>query len=200
MKHVEFLEKDAASGTARSGQLRAAVAPLPTMSNDMKSFQPNGDTAQQLRSAFGRYGTGVTVVTTQTAAGPLGITANSFSSVSLDPPLVLWSPAITSKRHDAFATAAHFCIHVLAADQRALADHFATQGHGFDHCDWFEGFGGAPTLRGCLATFHCDTYAVHTAGDHSLILGHVKQAAELQKAGPGLMFDQGRYGVFSEDG
>lgn len=163
----------------------------------MNSFAPTGDTAQQLRSAFGRYGTGVTVVTTQTARGPLGMTANSFSSVSLDPPLVLWSPAINSKRHDAFATAAHFCIHVLSADQHAIAHHFASQGHDFDEIDWDTGPNSAPTLRGCLATFHCDTYAVHTAGDHSLILGHVKHAAEGRNVGPGLMFDQGRYGIFT---
>tara|TARA_R110002074_G_scaffold16875_7_gene56085 strand:- start:4900 stop:5430 length:531 start_codon:yes stop_codon:yes gene_type:complete len=176
------------------------MAPLPTMSDDMISFAPNGDTAPQLRSAFGRYGTGVTVVTTRTATGPLGMTANSFSSVSLDPPLVLWSPAITSKRHDAFAAAAHFCIHVLSADQQALAHHFAVQGRAFDQFDWHEGPGGTPTFRGCLATFQCDTYAVHTAGDHSLILGHVKQAAERQGGGAGLLFDQGRYGVFSSGG
>ena len=162
----------------------------------MISFAPNGDSALQLRSAFGQYGTGVTVVTTQTANGPLGMTANSFSSVSLDPPLVLWSPAIRSKRHDAFAAAAQFCIHVLAADQQELAHHFAVQGHDFDRFDWQEGPGDTPTFYGCLATFHCDTYAVHTAGDHSLILGHVKQAAERKGGGAGLMFDQGRYGVF----
>lgn len=180
----------------RSGQLRAAVAPLRTMTDDMKSFAPTGDTAQQLRSAFGRYGTGVTVVTIHTAHGPLGMTANSFSSVSLDPPLVLWSPAINSKRHDAFATAAHFCIHVLSAEQHSIADHFASQGHDFDQVEWDAGPNGAPTLLGCLATFHCDTYAVHTAGDHSLILGHVKHAAECRTTGPGLMFDKGRYGIF----
>ncbi len=166
------------------------------MNDDMISFAPSGDTAVQLRSAFGRFGTGVTVVTTQTANGPLGMTANSFSSVSLDPPLVLWSPATASKRHDAFASAARFCIHVLAADQRGIADHFAGQGHDFDGFDWQAGPGDTPTFMGCLATFHCDTYAVYTAGDHSLILGHVKQAAERQGGGPGLMFDQGRYGSF----
>ncbi len=169
------------------------------MSDDMIPFAPDSETTAQLRNAFGCYGTGVTVVTTLTANGPLGITANSFSSVSLDPPLVLWSPAITSKRHDAFATAASFCIHVLAADQQDLADHFAHQGHGFDGFDWTEGHGGAPTLHGCLATFHCDTYAVHGAGDHSLILGHVKRAAARKNGGAGLMFDQGRYGVFNEN-
>ncbi len=179
--------------------MRVAVAPLRSMNDDMIPFAPNDGTAQQLRRAFGRYGTGVTVVTTQTAQGPLGMTANSFSSVSLDPPLVLWSPAIASKRHNAFTTAQAFCIHVLAADQQPIADHFASQGHDFDTLDWQIGPNGAPTLSGCVATFHCETYAIYTAGDHSLILGHVKQAAERQGAAEGLMFHQGRYGVLQSD-
>ena len=154
---------------------------------------------RDLRRAFGRYGTGVTVVTTRTARGPLGMTANSFSSVSLDPALVLWSPARASKRHDAFATAAHFCVHVLGTDQRALADHFASQGHDFTGFDWSDGPEGVPTFSGCLATFHCDTYAVHPAGDHSLILGHVRHATLHDSDTPGLMFDRGRFGQFNAE-
>ncbi len=165
----------------------------------MQFFTPDSSTAQALRRAFGRYGTGVTIVTTLTPDGPLGMTANSFSSVSLDPPLVLWSPARTSKRHDAFVTAQYFSIHVLGADQQALADHFAGNGHGFEAFDWVSCPLGTPTLKGCLASFHCETYAVHPAGDHSLILGHVKHAAEVEGHGAGLMFDQGRYGQFSAE-
>ncbi|MGJ8616507.1 MAG: flavin reductase family protein [Sulfitobacter sp.] len=199
MKHVNPPQQSEAHSVTRSGQARATVAPLRPMSDDMIPFAPTRESALQLRSAFGRFGTGVTVVTTQTGAGPLGMTANSFSSISLDPALVLWSPAITSKRHDAFATAAHFCIHVLSADQQDLASHFASQGHDFEGFDWQEGPCGSPTFQGCLATFHCDTYAVHPAGDHSLILGHVKHAAERQGDGAGLMFDKGRYGVFRSE-
>lgn len=169
------------------------------MTGAMQSFIPHPDAADDLRRAFGHYGTGVTVVTTQAPRGPLGMTANSFSSVSLDPPLVLWSPAKGSKRHDAFATAARFCIHVLGADQLPLAQRFATEGLDFDGLDWSHGPNGAPTLAGCLATFHCDTYAVHPAGDHSLILGHVRHAAMSEESRPGLMFDQGRYGQFTPE-
>ncbi len=165
----------------------------------MTFFVPDDTMAQNLRRAFGHYGTGVTVVTMQTEDGPLGITANSFTSVSLDPPLVLWSPARASLRHDAFVAASHFCIHVLGADQQALADHFAGKGHGFDAFDWFEGPLGTPTLRGCLASFHCETHAVHPAGDHSLILGHVRHAAERTGPGAGLIFHQGLYGQFAPD-
>tara|TARA_R110002049_G_scaffold160202_2_gene325235 strand:- start:16554 stop:17186 length:633 start_codon:yes stop_codon:yes gene_type:complete len=184
------------SVTASAGQLRARMAPLAAMNDDMIPLSPQGDHAQDLRRAFGQYGTGVTVVTAQTAQGPLGMTANSFSSVSLDPPLVLWSPATASKRHDSFVAAAQFCIHVLSADQLALAQHFAAQGHDFSGLDWSKGPHGVPTFAGCLATFHCATYAVHAAGDHSLILGHVQQIALRAEPGAGLMFDQGRYGRF----
>jgi flavin reductase (DIM6/NTAB) family NADH-FMN oxidoreductase RutF len=84
---------------------------------------------RDLRDALGRYATGVTVVTTMTPHGPLGMTVNSFSSVSLDPPLVLWSPARKSSRFPAFEASSHFAIHILAADQRPLAEHFARNGH-----------------------------------------------------------------------
>ncbi|NUH64772.1 flavin reductase [Sulfitobacter sp. S0837] len=173
------------------------MAPLVAMSDEPIPFTPASGDATALRRAFGRFGTGVTVVTTQTPRGPLGMTANSFASVSLDPALVLWSPAISSKRHDSFVAAASFCIHVLAADQEALAQHFATQGHDFSPFDWTKGPGGAPTFAGALAQFHCDTFAVHPAGDHSLILGHVRHIAMRDDGAAGLMFDQGRYGQFT---
>lgn len=172
------------------------MAPVGAMDKDMISFPPMRDDGAALRSAFGRFGTGVTVITTQTDAGPLGITANSFSSVSLDPPLVLWSAALNSKRHDAFVAAKHFCIHVLAENQAPLALHFATQGHDFSEFDWFEGPDATPTLQGALASFHCETFAVHPAGDHSVILGRVTHAAERRGSGAGLLFDRGRFGSF----
>ncbi|MBD3662421.1 flavin reductase [Sulfitobacter sp. TSTF-M16] len=169
------------------------------MDQNMKTFTPGSDTAHDLRRAFGRFGTGVTVVTVLSDDRPLGMTANSFSSVSLDPPLVLWSPAKSSLRHDAFAAASTFCIHVLAADQLMLAQHFAKQGHDFAGFDWIEGPDGVPTFRGCLATFHCTTYAVHPAGDHSLILGHVKHAAETPGTAKALLFNEGQFGQFKPD-
>jgi flavin reductase (DIM6/NTAB) family NADH-FMN oxidoreductase RutF len=161
------------------------------------TFVPAADRETDLRRAFGRFGTGVTVITTQTAHGPLGMTANSFSSVSLEPPLILWSPATNSLRHNAFVSAATFCVHVLSAKQLDVARHFATQGDGFDGFDWMPTPQGPPGLRNCLAVFHCTTHAVHPAGDHSLILGQV-QSVEIDHANttPGLMFDQGRFGQF----
>lgn len=162
---------------------------------DMAEFDPADSKA--LRSAFGRFGTGVTIITTQTSHGPLGMTANSFSSVSLAPPLVLWSAALRSERHDAFATADDYCIHILGADQHALALHFASQGHDFTGFDWQAGETGAPELTGCLAALHCRQFAVYPAGDHSIIVGKVVQASARAGHGAGLLFDQGRFGTFA---
>lgn len=179
-----------------AGQIGRAVAPVAAMDDDLISFTPRAENGALLRAAFGRFGTGVTVITTQTDSGPLGMTANSFSSVSLDPPLVLWSAALRSKRHDFFARARHFCIHILAENQGPLALQFAGQGHDFAGIDWREGPNGTPTLDGVLATFHCATHAVHPAGDHSIILGLIEHAAQRSGNGAGLLFDQGRFGSF----
>ncbi len=158
------------------------------------SFEPTPDRAIELRKAFGSFGTGVTVITAQTPDGPLGMTANSFSSISLDPALVLWSPAKNSRRHDAFVAADQFCIHVLAADQLELARHFATNGTEFGDFEWETGPLSAPSLCGCLAEFHCKTFAVHPAGDHSLILGEVQVVTQHDRNLPGLLFEKGQFG------
>lgn len=163
----------------------------------MQSFTPDPTRTTDLRRALGQFGTGVALMTVQTADGPLGMTANSFSSVSLDPPLVLWSAARTSKRHDAFANNAAFCIHVLSAEQMDVANHFAAQGHDFSPYPFDAGPNGAPTLHGCLATFHCNTYAVHLAGDHSIILGEITAAAIQPEERDGLLFKRGRFGKFT---
>lgn len=159
-------------------------------------FRPAPGNTRALRDAFGCFGTGVTIITTQTPDGPLGMTANSFSSISLEPALVLWSPAKSSKRHNAFAEAAHFCIHILSQDQLPLARHFATNGTDFSQAEWAPGPAGAPALTGCLAEFHCNTHAVHPAGDHSLILGEVRDVFHHTSADDGLLFDKGRFGHF----
>jgi flavin reductase (DIM6/NTAB) family NADH-FMN oxidoreductase RutF len=180
---------------ARSGQLHSAVAPERLMESDMTPFAPTDGAA--LRNAFGRFGTGVTVITTQTDEGPIGMTANSFSSVSLEPALVLWSAALRSKRHDTFTGAAQFCIHILAAEQLDVAYHFASQGHDFSKFAWVPGPSGAPALAGTLAQFHCAAFAVHPAGDHSLIIGEVIHASQRAAGGSGLLFNQGQFGSFS---
>jgi flavin reductase (DIM6/NTAB) family NADH-FMN oxidoreductase RutF len=155
---------------------------------------------RQLRDALGRFATGVTVVTTMTPAGPLGITANSFASVSLVPPLVLWSPARKSARFPAFEAASHFAIHVLGCDQRALAERFAAPLSG--ESDAFEGFatrrgaGGTPLLDGCAARFECRHAAGYDGGDHLIVVGEVLRFA-LRDVAP-LIFYRGGYSELAD--
>ena len=160
------------------------------------SFVPGPETARAFREALGCFGTGVTVVTTRTADGPMAMTVNSFTSVSLDPPLVLWCPARSSLRHDAFAKATHFSIHIMAEDQQDLALHFARTGSDFASVDWTDTPEGVPALAGCLARFDCAAHACHEAGDHSVLIGQVTRATT--RPGKGLMFKRGQYGGFLE--
>ncbi len=162
---------------------------------DTLDFIPGPETARHLRDAMGRFATGVTVITTRGADGPVGITANSFASLSLDPPLVLWAPGKFSRRFAYFVDAAHFAIHVLGADQAALGRHFARKGFDFDLPGVTESDAGTPLLQGCLARFYCALEASHDAGDHAIVVGRVLHAS--LRAGDPLVFSQGRFGGFS---
>ncbi|MEL6645030.1 MAG: flavin reductase family protein [Pseudomonadota bacterium] len=162
----------------------------------MTSFTPGPETSRAFRDALGRFATGVTVVTTATADGPLGITANSFASVSLDPPLVLWSPAKASRRFPAFEAATHYAIHVLAEDQSGLCGRFSKDGYDFDGLAWHRGKENVPLIDGCLARFECERVAAHDGGDHLIIVGRVLQA-EMRDGAP-LLFASGRYGRFTD--
>ena len=148
-----------------------------------------------LRRALGHFATGVTLVTAQSDIGPLGFTANSFSSVSLTPPLLQWSLARASRRHDTFAKAQHFAVHILAEDQKDLALEFARRGDAFDVTGWSADANGVPVLDQALARFDCQHHAAYPAGDHTLILGEVLGVSVT--GGTGLIFDQGRYGHFN---
>jgi flavin reductase (DIM6/NTAB) family NADH-FMN oxidoreductase RutF len=152
--------------------------------------------ARALRDAFGRFATGVTLVTTPGPEGPVGFVANSFASVSLDPPLVLWSPARASSRFAIFAGATHFAIHVLEAGQRDWLARFARGGAGFSGLDHSVTTEGLPTLTGALARFDCATHAVHDGGDHAIMVGRVLRVTV--RAGEPLVFSQGRYGGFAD--
>ncbi|WP_127110483.1 flavin reductase family protein [Pararhodobacter zhoushanensis] len=160
------------------------------------TFVPGPATERAFRDALGAYATGVTVITTKSDVGPLGITANSFASLSLDPPLVLWSPARFSRRFEAFTAAPHFAIHVLGADQMALGRHFAKQGHAFDLPGVALNAQGIPVLPGCLAVFECALEAVHEGGDHAIVVGRVLSARH--RAGAPLVFHGGLYGGFGD--
>jgi flavin reductase (DIM6/NTAB) family NADH-FMN oxidoreductase RutF len=143
-----------------------------------------------LRNAFGRFATGVTVVTTGTPDGPIAITANSFSSVSLDPPLVLWSIGRHSRRFDAFANASHYAIHVLAEDQADLCWRFSRSGADFADLDLSWNEHGVPLLPQALARFECGVADRFAAGDHMILLGRVL-GLETQEGAP-LLFAGGK--------
>ncbi len=155
-------------------------------------FSPDAAHERDFRDALGRFATGVTVVTTHSDKGPLGITANSFAALSLDPPLVMWAPGRFSRRFKAFEAAGHFAIHVLAEDQLWLARHFATDGLDFALDGVTTGLGEVPLLPGCLARFECRRHAVHPGGDHAIVVGAVQRVQT--RAGAGLSFFSGHYG------
>lgn len=163
-----------------------------------RNFDPQTRDERTLRDAFGRFATGITVVTALGTRGPCGITANSFASVSLEPPLLLWSPARASRRFDVFVEASHFAIHVLGREQAGLGRHFARQGEDFDLPGVEAGLGEVPLLPGCLARFECARHAVHEGGDHAIVVGRVLRAT--LRPGAPLVFSAGRYGTFSETG
>lgn len=145
-----------------------------------------------LRGALGCFATGVTVMTTLRADGaPVGLTVNSFASVSLDPPLVLWSLASHSPSLAAFRAAGHFCVNVLSAEQEALCRRFATpDADKFGGVNWAAGEGGVPVLGGCVATFECSSAFNNWGGDHVIFVGRVERFATSDA--PALLFHRGR--------
>jgi flavin reductase (DIM6/NTAB) family NADH-FMN oxidoreductase RutF len=157
-------------------------------------FTPGPETTDLMRRALGRFVTGVTVVTVPTSDGPMGITANSFTSVSLDPALVLWCPARSSRRFVHFADAPHFAIHVLGAEQLAVARHFAAGAGRFDETAG-RSPEGVPLLPDPLARFDCALHAEHDGGDHVIVVGRVLRAS-LRDGAP-LVFAGGDYGQFA---
>jgi flavin reductase (DIM6/NTAB) family NADH-FMN oxidoreductase RutF len=158
------------------------------------SFLPDAD-PRAFRAALGRFATGVTVVTTLTSDGPVGFTANSFASVSLDPPLVLWSPARASSRFAIFAEAQFYSIHVLAAAQAPVAARFLRGGDGFAGLEVGTAPEGMPILPDVLSRFDCAQHATHDGGDHLIVVGRVLRAS-LRDGAP-LVFSQGAYGAFN---
>jgi 3-hydroxy-9,10-secoandrosta-1,3,5(10)-triene-9,17-dione monooxygenase reductase component len=151
--------------------------------------------ARQFRDALGSFTTGVTIVTTVDAEGhDIGLTANSFNSVSLDPPMVLWSLAKTSLSLPAFVQAEYFAVHVLSADQRALSDTFARRGADkFGALRIERGEGDVPLLEGCSARFQCRTAFRYEGGDHEIFVGEVVRFDHFGKAP--LVFHSGKYGL-----
>ena len=146
------------------------------------------------RNALGNFATGVTVITAKSEDGTLaGVTANSFNSVSLDPPLVLWSLDRSSPSLQIMENASHFCVHVLADGQGDLCMKFAKSGDDkFTGVEFAEGLGGAPVFEGCLAHFECRNMVHHEGGDHVIIVGEVERFETAD--GDPLIFFRGQLG------
>jgi flavin reductase (DIM6/NTAB) family NADH-FMN oxidoreductase RutF len=150
---------------------------------------------RSLRNALGRFATGVTVITTRTASGRIeGLTVNSFSSVSLDPPLVLWSLHHKARSLPSFIEARCFAINVLSATQHHHAQRFAIPSEDkFTAIDWVSGLGGCPLLANCIARFECNTEQTVSAGDHLIFIGRIGRASYCE--GQPLLFHAGAYHV-----
>jgi len=165
---------------------------------DYAEFVPSAETTRDFRNALGCFGTGVTIVTTSAISDegpmPLGITVNSFASVSLEPALVLWSPAKASKRFVQFEAAQHYAIHVLDSNQADLASSFAKSAQSFEHCDWRWSDNGVPLISNTVARFECTRVSAHDGGDHAIVVGQVTRAANF--GGDPLLFVGGQYGRF----
>lgn len=159
------------------------------MSFDLRTF----------RDTLGLFVTGVTVITTRDEHGqPVGITANSFNSVSLDPPLILWSVGVNALSQKAFANAEAFAVHILREDQADLSNRFAKSGiDKFAGLPIETGLHDVPLLPDCAARMECLPFAQHPAGDHTLFIAEVKRLASDPDAMP-LVYHGGRYAELAD--
>ena len=153
--------------------------------------------ARALRRGLSNFATGVTVVTARSPSGEqVGVTANSFNSVSLDPPLILWSIDKRSSSHAVFDAASHFAVNILAADQIELSNHFArahAQADKFARVGFSAGHGGAPLLSDCAARFQCERHRQVDGGDHWILIGKVVAFDDFGRAP--LLYHQGAYSM-----
>lgn len=167
-----------------------------------ESPQALSSAAQQsraLRDTLSEFATGVTVVTTRDATGePVGMTVNSFNSVSLDPALVLWSIDKQSLGYEAFTQQDYFDVHVLKADQQHISNLFAGRGADkFGQVRWHNGPHQVPQLDDCAALFHCRLAQCIEGGDHTILLGEVLEFSA--HGGEPLVFHRGRYRALAGD-
>ncbi len=148
---------------------------------------------REFRNALGRFATGVTVITTLGPGGKAeGITANSFTALSLEPPLILWCIAKSTPAHKFFTACTYFSVNVLKADQLDLCSRFAgPSDNKFEGVEWRKGGGGVPLLKDSLAFFECENYEFHDGGDHTILVGKVYNFSYTE--GAPLLFNAGKY-------
>lgn len=161
----------------------------------MDNADPPKTDTRPLRAALGGFATGVCVVTAIGPKGPMGITVNSFTSVSLDPPTILWSLGRASDRWPTFSQAEHFAVHVLDADSLSACQRFAWGDPALTQHEFGSGLAGVPLIEGWVSRFQCSTVRRVEAGDHMLIFGQVEQFEA--REGEALVFYKGGYGPIS---
>jgi len=165
-----------------------------SLSDRRRQAQAPNFSATEFRAALGMFATGVTIVTARTFDGALvGLTANSFNSVSLNPPLVLWSLARAAASLPAFSAGSHYAINILSAQQKALAKQFAARDvDRFANVEFVQGVSGAPLLVGAAATFECFNRSRYEEGDHVIFVGEVERCSHRAGASP-LLFHGGKF-------
>ena len=163
------------------------------------SFHPATEEGRRFREALGRFATGVTVVTADGPQGPVGITVNSFTSVSLEPALVLWCAATASRRWPAFREAPAWAVHVLGAEQIDLCLRFTRRGEGFAGLPEARNRDGVPVLPAAAARFDWRAHACHEGGDHAILVGEVARVTIAGPADAPLVFAAGRFGTLTLD-
>ncbi len=165
-----------------------------TSPDEAPSFDPIA-----LRNVFGQFATGVTVVTTRAENGaPVGLAANSFSSVSLDPALVAWNLALTAPSLSAFRHHGHFAINILCAESADLAMNFSRPSEDkFASVDWTPGVKDVPVLDRAAAVLECETYSTIEGGDHEIYIGKVLNFRGNDDKAP-LLFFRGKFAQLGE--
>lgn len=175
-----------------STQLEPKLAP----DTDLVALE-DGDPAEDgrlFRRCLGQYGTGIAIITTEVDGRRAAVTVNSFASVSLDPPLILWSIAHTSRSCGVFTSGGRFTVNILSARQMDVSRHFSSKlDDKFADSKWYPGRLGQPLIANCLAHFECETHALFEGGDHTIVVGLVKRASRFE--GEPLLFSQGQYSV-----
>lgn len=168
--------------------------PFPSLHMSPRIATPAVFSASEFRTALGMFATGVTIVTAISDTDePIGLTANSFNSVSIHPPLVLWSLGLRSKSLPIFRAGTHYAINILAADQHELAMRFATPSQSrWQGVDWSPGQSGAPLIEGAAASFECFNRSRYEEGDHVIFVGQVEHCTHRPGASP-LLFHGGRF-------
>lgn len=148
-----------------------------------------------LRNAFGNFGTGVAIIGVHDTKGrAVGLTINSFASVSLEPPLLSWCLDNNSQLYDEITAAKRFTVNILAADQRTLSDRMARPGnHGFSEAEWFASATGTPFVSGALAQFDCHIHQIVEAGDHALFIGGIDEVLACEERRSALVYFRGAY-------